>query len=46
MDFDDDWFVILRFETDEARMLEMFNRISQSRPHLIVWLEMETKIGA
>jgi hypothetical protein len=46
VDFDDDGLIILCFETDQEHGFEMLNRIKESRPNVIVWLKMESKVGA
>ena len=44
--FDGDGLMILGFDTHKQGRLEMLNRIGDSRPHLIVRLEMKSKIRA
>jgi hypothetical protein len=45
MHFNSDWLMILSFKTHKEHGLEMLNWTGQHVPNLIMWLEVESKVG-
>jgi hypothetical protein len=46
VNLDSHGFVVTRLKINEKIGCKLFNGIAFGRPHIIVWFEMETKVGA
>jgi hypothetical protein len=46
VNFDSHRFVVTSLKRNKKVGCRVFNGIAFSRPHIIVWFEMETKVGA